>query len=290
MIVVMEEGAPEVAIEAVISRLVAAGCDVHRSSGARRTILGVVGSVSADERAVIEEMRGVTSVVSVTPTYRLASRRFRDRPTIVEGEWGRIGGARPWVGIEPVGLPMQPAGADDRPASLPYLVASGRPFDAAVVRTAEPPDQIGALTCLTLHRRAHTKWPVLFVRRDPSWGPDEWLAAAERELERGLSHIVLLEAGSRQPGGPRTFEVTALARTAAATHLPIVADVPTIAGRASECAAIASAAIAAGASGVLLRASPVDVADGPIAPAALQWDVAADLADRLRAVGEALGR
>ena len=51
MIVVMEPDAPEAAIEAVISQLVAAGFDVHRSSGQERTILGVVGDVSSDDEA-----------------------------------------------------------------------------------------------------------------------------------------------------------------------------------------------------------------------------------------------
>jgi 3-deoxy-7-phosphoheptulonate synthase len=291
MIVVMEEGAPEAAVEAVISRLVGAGCDVHRSSGSVRTILGVVGTVSEDEQAVLGEMTGVTRVVAVTPRYRLASRRFRQRPTIIEGEWGRIGGSRPWVAIEPVGLPQAPEDPDERPASLPYLVASGRPFDAAITRTNEPPDQIGALACLTLHPQPRTtRWPVAFIERDPCWGADEWLEAAERELVRGVSRIVLIEAGGRQPGSPRTLEITALARTAEATHLPIVADVPKIAGRASECAAVATAAVAAGAAGVIVRASPVPATGGPVAPAALSWDAAVELAERLRAVGEALVR
>jgi 3-deoxy-7-phosphoheptulonate synthase len=291
MIVVMDEGAAEAAVEAVISRLVGAGCNVHRSSGAARTILGVVGTVSDEEQAVIGEMPSVTKVVPVTPPYRLASWQFRGHPTIVEGEWGRIGGERPWVAIEPVGLPEPRSDGEKRPASLPYLVASGRPFDAAVVRSAETPDPIGALATLTLHPRPRdARWPVVFIRRDPTWSPEEWLRAAERELARGTTHVVLLETGGRPPGGSRTFEVTALARTRAATHLPIVVDVPTIAGRAAECPAIASAAVAAGAHGVVLRASLGSSARGPGAPAAMSWEDAVGLADRLRAVGEALRR
>ena len=46
MIVVMEPDIPEAAVEAVLSHLTRAQFDVHRSSGQRRTILGVVGEVT----------------------------------------------------------------------------------------------------------------------------------------------------------------------------------------------------------------------------------------------------
>jgi 3-deoxy-7-phosphoheptulonate synthase len=291
MIVVMDEGASEDIVEAVISRLVSSGCDVHRSSGTVRTILGIVGDVSREERSVIGEMPGVARVVPISAPYRLASTRVRGHPTIVEGDWGRIGGERSWIAVEAIGLPNTSRSGDERPDALPYVIASGRPFDAAVSRSIEPPDQIGALACLTLHSAPRTsRWPVTFVSRDPVWGPDEWLVAAERELDRGASRVVLLESGGRQPGGLRTFDVAALARTRALTHLPIVADVPTIAERAAEVPAVASAAIAAGAQGVVLRAGLSSDPCGPLAPSTLTWSGAVELAERLHAIGEALAR
>jgi 3-deoxy-7-phosphoheptulonate synthase len=291
MIVIMDEGATEEHVEAVIARLVGSGRDVHRSSGQARTILGVVGAVSPAEVAVTEELAGVSKVVEVTPRFHRASRAFRHQSTIIEGEWGRIGAERPWVAIEAVGLPQDEETASGRPASLPYLVLSGRPFDAAIVRGAEPPDQIGALACLTVHPSPMgTRSPLAFVLRDPSWGTDEWLETAEHAIARGGSHVALLEAGGCHPGGRRTLDVVALSHAAAATHLPIVVDVPTIARRAGDSAAIAGAALAAGAAGVILRASPVLGAGGPVAPAALSWDAAVSLAERLRSMREALTR
>ena len=44
MVVVMKERASEQEIDAVIARLIDLGMDVHRSSGATRTVLGVVGT------------------------------------------------------------------------------------------------------------------------------------------------------------------------------------------------------------------------------------------------------
>src|SRR3954447_15356121 len=44
MVVVMKERATEAQIDTVIARLIEMGMDVHRSSGATRTVLGVVGA------------------------------------------------------------------------------------------------------------------------------------------------------------------------------------------------------------------------------------------------------
>src|SRR6186713_413043 len=99
----MEPDASDAAIESVISFLVAAGFDVHRSSGQSRSIIGVVGDVSANDVSVVSEFEGVAQVTRVSEPFRLASRRFKQRSTVVEGAWGSIGGERPWIAIEAVG-------------------------------------------------------------------------------------------------------------------------------------------------------------------------------------------
>jgi 3-deoxy-7-phosphoheptulonate synthase len=294
MIVVMEPEAPESAIENVISYLVSAGFDVHRSSGQTRTILGVVGDVTGNDISVVRELGCVAEVVRVSEPYRLASRRFRQRATLVEGPWGTIGGERPWIAIEPVGLPL-PSDRNGDPdagppsAELPYEVAAGRPFDAAVARSRVAPESVGALACLPLHPRvAEPRWPVVFVERVPSWGADAWIGAAEKELERRDAAVVLLEAGGEYPNGARTLEVAAIARAKIRTHLPIIVDVPTVAQRARYCHAVACAAIGAGADGVILRVWVGRDNDVPRLPATLRWQQAMELAEKLRAVGIAV--
>jgi 3-deoxy-7-phosphoheptulonate synthase len=285
MIVVMETDAPDEAIEAVVSYLVGAGADVHRSSGQTRTILGVVGGISSTDAAVVAEMRGVTKVVRVTEPYKLASRRFRQQSSIVDGSWGAIGAERPWIAVEAVGFEEDES---DR-QSLPYAVAAGGPFDAAVTRSAEGPENVGALSCLSVHAQPiASRFPVLFVTRESSQGIDEWIEGAERELTRGGDQVVLLEAGSVGPDGARLLEVTNLTRVRAATHLPVVVDVPRIAGRKQHCAPVAYAAIAAGASGVVLRAWFGPPEKQPRMPATLPWDEASAVANRLRAIGQAV--
>lgn len=286
MIVVMEADAPESAVEEVISYLVDAGFDVHRSSGQTRTILGVVGAVTDNDVAVVRELVAVAEVVRVSEPYRLASRRFRQRSTVVEGDFGSLGGDRPWIGLEVVGLP--PNGGDGKAPDLPYEVAAGRPFDAAIAREREAPESIGALACVNLHPNpASPKWPISFVAREPSWGVNKWIGAAEKELARN-STVVLLERGGEYPNGARTLEVAAIARAKERTHLPIVVDVPTIAQRSRYTDAVACAAIAAGADGVVLRAWVGSEGQRPRVPATLGWEDAVGLATRLRAIGNAL--
>jgi len=293
MIVVMEPDASDAAIENVISFLVAAGFDVHRSSGQTRSILGVVGDVTGNDVSVVSEFDGVAQVTRVSEPFRLASRRFRQRSTVVEGPWGSIGGERPWIAIEPVG-PLGSArkralGDDDTAppsAELPYAVAAGRPFDAAVTRSHLSFENVGSLTCLSMHPQPlEQAFPVRFVEREPSWGANQWIGAAERELERGQDRIVLLEAGGEYPNGARTLEIAAIARAKIRTHLPIVVDVATIAQRGRYLPQVACAAIAAGADGVVLRTWVGRDGEVPRVPATLRWQEAVELAERLREIG-----
>jgi 3-deoxy-7-phosphoheptulonate synthase len=283
MIVVMDPDAPDSAVEAVISHLVANGFDVHRSSGETRTILGVVGELTENDAAVVRELDAVAEVVRVSEPYRLASRRFRQRSTVVEGTWGTIGAERPWIAIEAIGLDVN---GEEAAAELPYEVAAGRPFDAAVTRSRRAPQSVGALECLTLHSSPiEPRWPVVFVERAPSWGANAWIGAAEKQLQRREGAVVLLEAGGEYPNGARTLEIAAIARVKIRSHLPIVVDVPTIAQRARYSVPVACAAIAAGADGVVLRVWVGREGDVPPVPATLRWADAVQLAERLRRVG-----
>ncbi|MEO8906050.1 MAG: hypothetical protein ABI488_26110 [Polyangiaceae bacterium] len=292
MIVVMETDASDAAIENVISFLVAAGFDVHRSSGQFRSILGVVGDVSANDVSVVSEFEGVAQVTRVSEPFRLASRRFRKRSTVVEGPWGSIGGDRPWIAIEPIG-PLglgrkSASGEDEGPSSaeLPYAVAAGRPFDAAVTRSHLAIENVGSLVCLSMHPQPlQQAFPVRFVERQPSWGANSWIGAAERELERGSDQVVLLEAGGEYPNGARTLEIAAIARAKIRTHLPLIVDVASIAQRAKYSKAVACAAIGAGADGVILRTWVGRAGEVPRVPATLGWQEAVQLAEQLREIG-----
>ena len=92
MLVVMQEGAPETQIRAVIDRLVELGFTVHRSTGVLHTVLGGVGPVDKIDTTVFEAMEGVQECHRIVSPYKLASRHFRPQGTVIKIGKVEIGG------------------------------------------------------------------------------------------------------------------------------------------------------------------------------------------------------
>src|SRR6202140_660606 len=84
MIVAMQEGADETLIQQVIEHLVKIGFEVHRSTGARMTVLGAVGSGIDFDIRNLELLPGVQEVHRISSPYKLAGRSFRPEGTIVK--------------------------------------------------------------------------------------------------------------------------------------------------------------------------------------------------------------
>ena len=92
MVVVMEERAAENQIQHVIATLVERGFDVHRSTGALKTVLGAVGGNRDFDTGLLQVMDGVQQVLRITEPYKLASRTFKPERTVVSMGEFRIGG------------------------------------------------------------------------------------------------------------------------------------------------------------------------------------------------------
>ena len=92
MLVVMQEGASEPQIRAVIDRLVEMGFTVHRSTGVLHTVLGGVGPVDKIDPTVFEAMEGVQECHRIVSPYKLASRHFRPQGTTIKIGKVEIGG------------------------------------------------------------------------------------------------------------------------------------------------------------------------------------------------------
>jgi 3-deoxy-7-phosphoheptulonate synthase len=92
MLVVMQEGATEQQIDAVIERMVEQGFDVHRSTGVIHTVLGGVGGKEEFDLALFEEMEGVKEAHRIVSPYKLASRHFRPGGSVVRAGGVEIGG------------------------------------------------------------------------------------------------------------------------------------------------------------------------------------------------------
>src|SRR5499427_457832 len=84
MIVAMQEVVDEALIQQVIEHLVKLGFEVHRSTGARMTVLGAVGSGIDFDIRNVELLPGVQEVHRISSPYKLAGRSFRPEGTIVQ--------------------------------------------------------------------------------------------------------------------------------------------------------------------------------------------------------------
>lgn len=102
MIVVMQPTASRAEIEGVVDALVRHGFDVHRSTGAERTVVGAVGVQPGFDRDELRLLPGVEDVVRVSTPYKLVSRSFHPEDTVLELPGGVVlGGDRVVVAAGP---------------------------------------------------------------------------------------------------------------------------------------------------------------------------------------------
>ncbi|HEX4885963.1 MAG TPA: 3-deoxy-7-phosphoheptulonate synthase [Casimicrobiaceae bacterium] len=133
--------------------------------------------------------------------------------------------------------------------------------------------------------------PVI-LKRGMSATVNEWLMAAEYVAAGGNHKIVLCERGIRtfETAYRNVLDVTAIPVLKRETHLPVIVDPSHAGGKAWMVPALACAAVAAGADGLLVEVHPTPAeawcdADQALTPA----DFAA-LMRRLDAVARAIGR
>ncbi len=124
MVVVMNAGAPEAQIQAVIERLNQYGFDVHRSSGVQQTVLGAIGVKPDFDVRHIKVLDGVADVYRVTEPYKFASRSWKQENTVVD-----VGGVG--VGGEEVVVMAGPCSVESEAqmeASAAHVAAHGATF------------------------------------------------------------------------------------------------------------------------------------------------------------------
>ena len=84
MIVAMLESASEDQIQGVIDHLVKMGFEVHRTTGARQSVLAAVGRRIDFDIRDIEVLPGVHHVHRISAPYKLVGRQFREQDTVVK--------------------------------------------------------------------------------------------------------------------------------------------------------------------------------------------------------------
>ena len=92
MIIVMKQGASLKEVSGVIKQIEAQGFKPHISKGEETTVIGVIGDERKLDLANFATMAGVDRVIPILKPYKLASRDFRKKDTVVKVGPVSIGG------------------------------------------------------------------------------------------------------------------------------------------------------------------------------------------------------
>ncbi|MBI4201350.1 MAG: 3-deoxy-7-phosphoheptulonate synthase, partial [Chloroflexi bacterium] len=107
MIVVMQVNTTQQDVERILEHLQRRGLQGHLSQGVERTVIGVVGQTYPSLRDELELLRGVREVVPISRPYKLSSREFQPRDTVVKVGDVAIGGGELVVMAGPCAIESQ---------------------------------------------------------------------------------------------------------------------------------------------------------------------------------------
>src|SRR3954462_10564955 len=84
LIIVMNHGAADGAIDRVVKEIERMGAQAHLSRGQFRTVIGAVGEEEKVDQEHLRTLDSVEKVVPIMKPYKLASREFHEADSIVE--------------------------------------------------------------------------------------------------------------------------------------------------------------------------------------------------------------
>ncbi|MDD5702157.1 MAG: 3-deoxy-7-phosphoheptulonate synthase [Dehalococcoidales bacterium] len=302
MIVEMMKNASKLEIEEVVLKANSLGFSVQLNVGTDKTVIAILGSntgqLSTDIFAVYP---GVESVTRIMKPYKLASREFKPKGTVVRVGDIEIGGDRIVIMAGPCAVEsheqleeaariVKEAGASVlrggafKPRTSPfsfhglettgleYLIQVKQKYKIPIVTEVVDPGQVELVaryadilqvgtrnmqnfTLLTEIGKA--QHPVI-LKRGLANTVTEWLTAADYLLAGGNNDVILCERGIRTFEDSTRFsmDISSIPVVKKFSHLPVIVDPSHAAGHYSLVPAIARAAIAAGADGLLIEVHP----------------------------------
>jgi 3-deoxy-7-phosphoheptulonate synthase len=92
MIIVLKPNSPQPVIDHVLERIRELGFKPHLSQGEHRTIIGVIGDENKLQAEPLQAIAGVEQVLPIMKAFKLASREFNKKDTVVRVGKVKIGG------------------------------------------------------------------------------------------------------------------------------------------------------------------------------------------------------
>ena len=296
MIIVMKPKFSEDNLRNVINTIEGLGLTAHLSRGEHTTLVGVVG----DKRRLLEKnpelFPGVDRVIQVSETYKLANKKFKAEPTIIDVDGVKIGGDNFVIMAGPCAVEshdqlMQTAAAAKaggaqilrggayKPRTSPYsfqgLEVEGLKYMATGLKVITEVTsehaleaavnyvdiiQIGARNMQNfelLKEAGKINKPVM-LKRGLAATIDEWLNAAEYIMSEGNEDVILCERGIRtfETSTRNTLDISAVPVIKSKSHLPIIVDPSHASGVRAYISPLSRAAVAAGADGLMIEVHP----------------------------------
>ena len=270
--------------------------------GVEQTVVACIGDELSNHS--LEALRNLPAVESVFPVqkkFKLVSREYHPKDSVVDVRGVKIGGGNIAILAGPCAIEAHDqfrAAVKDlvrcgvrivrampyKPRTSPYdfqgLKQDGiqimrdvkAEFDVAMISEVPGPAQIEPLLEVAdmfqigarnaqnydlLEQVAKADRPVL-LKRGLASTVEEWLTAAEYLIVNGCTRVVLCERGLRSfdPSTRNLLDLGAEAVAKQLSHLPVVVDPSHAAGARRLVPALARAALAVGADGLIVEAHP----------------------------------
>ena len=168
-----------------------------------------------------------------------------------------------------------------RQNGLPIVTEVLHPADVEAVAREADVLQIGArnMQNFELLKAVGRTQTAVLLKRGMMASIDEWLAAAEYVLAGGNERVILCERGIRtfETATRNTLDLSSVVVARERTHLPVIVDPSHAAGVRRWVPALAKAALAAGAHGLIVEAHPDPDAALSDGPQSLTLEALADL-------------
>lgn len=322
MIIVMKPTATEENIRAVKEYVESLGLSTHLSRGKSITIIGIIG----DRRKVPDTTRlfpGVDKLVHLTESYKLANKKFKTEPTVVDAGGIKFGNETFTVAAGPCRIEsveqmletakaVKAVGADvlrcgvfvpeisealaeiKKSTDLKLIVEVKR--ESLVKKAAELADilLVGPANMENygiLKECAKTKKPTVLCRGLAAT-VDELLISAEFIMSEGNPNVILCERGIRtyETSTRNTLDLSAVPVIRAKSHLPVVVDPSHSAYVVEYIKPLSKAAAAAGADGLILEVHPTPACSVTNSSQALNFKDFCDVMTSVRPIVALEGR
>jgi len=310
MIVVMSHAATLKQIGDVIQKLDELSVQYHVSRGEERTVIGLLGSTSHISRELLLDLAGVEEVIRITKPFKMASRDFHAEDTVLRINGTDVGARGSFLIIagpcsvesrdhvlevaefvKIQGAHMLRGGAY-KPRTSPYSFQGLGEEGLKYLAEAREKTGLPVVTeVMSASEMSMVCEPVL-LKRGLSSTIEEFLLASEYILSGGNLHVILCERGIRtfETYTRNTLDISAVPVIKELSHLPIIVDPSHAAGKRSLVPALAKAALAVGADGIMVEVHGQPEKAKSDGPQSLDFDGFADLMRELKAIAAAVGR